>query len=282
MPVKHAVLPLLLVLLATCHVAMSQTAQLAQGTQQPYSVADYDKLVDAYYDRYFQFHPSQGTAMGLHQYDDLLEDYSPNTRAAEIAFLLDFKQEFGIFHPDLLNEEQRADLKIVANGVNARLLELQQIRMWERNPDVYSSGSTSTIFGLMSRNFAPPEQRLKSVIAREQKIPANLAMAKTNLKNPPKIYTEVALDQMPGIIGFFQADVPAAFKDVKEPSAAQPVQDVERRRHCISAAVSELPERRPASSIEWRFSVGRGEISREAPVRRDGRYPAGSSSANWL
>jgi uncharacterized protein (DUF885 family) len=208
---------LLFALLLSGRISMSQTAPLPQGQQQPYSVADYGKLVNEYFDRYFEFHPTEGTADGLHQYDGMLEDFSPKTRAAEIAFLLDYKQEFGIFHPDLLNAEQRADLKMVSNAVNARLLELQEIRMWERNPDVYSSGSTSTIFVLMSRNFAPLAERLKSVIAREQKIPANLAIAKSNLKNPPKIYTQIALEQMPGIISFFQNDVPAAFKDVTDP-----------------------------------------------------------------
>jgi uncharacterized protein (DUF885 family) len=36
------------------------------------------------------------------------------------------------------------------------------------------------------------------------------------LKNPPHISTEIALQQLPGIIGFFQKDVPAAFESVKD------------------------------------------------------------------
>ncbi len=211
---------LLLPLLLTCQISMSQTAAPSRSAQgdasKDYSVAAYNKLVDAYFDRYLDFHPSSGTALGLHQYDHMLEDFSPKSRAAEIAFLLDYKQHFAAFRPDQLSPEQRADLQIVANSVDAGLLDLQQIRMWERNPDVYSSSSTSTIFNLMSRNFAPPQERLESVIAREQKIPANLAIAKSNLKDPPKIYTQVALEQMPGIISFFQKDVPEAFKTVTD------------------------------------------------------------------
>src|SRR5579864_9443636 len=37
-----------------------------------------------------------------------------------------------------------------------------------------------------------------------------------NLSNPPKIYTQIAIQQMPGIIDFFQKDVPAAFHGVKD------------------------------------------------------------------
>jgi uncharacterized protein (DUF885 family) len=54
------------------------------------------------------------------------------------------------------------------------------------------------------------------VIERERKMPANFAAAKANLKDVPKIYTEIALQQVPGIIKFFQDDVPLAFKSVTD------------------------------------------------------------------
>jgi hypothetical protein len=68
----------------------------------------------------------------------------------------------------------------------------------------------------MSRTFAPLEARLRSLIAREKKMPAALAAARANLKNPPRIYTEIAIEQLPGNIGFFEKDVPLAFKSVKD------------------------------------------------------------------
>ncbi|HUP04136.1 MAG TPA: DUF885 domain-containing protein, partial [Bryobacteraceae bacterium] len=39
-----------------------------------------------------------------------------------------------------------------------------------------------------------------------------------NLKNPPRVYTEVALEQLPAISGFFAKDVPAAFQQVTDPA----------------------------------------------------------------
>jgi uncharacterized protein (DUF885 family) len=77
---------------------------------------------------------------------------------------------------------------------------------------------TNSIFILISRTFAPPEERLRSVMARELLMPGVLDTARVNLKNPPRIYTEVAIEQMPGIIGFFERDVPAAFKSVTDAS----------------------------------------------------------------
>jgi uncharacterized protein (DUF885 family) len=100
--------------------------------------------------------------------------------------------------------------------MNARLLTLENIRPWEKNPDVYSSSITNSIFVIMARTFAPPEQRLKSVIQREKQVPAVFQAARQNLKNSPPIFVDVALEQIPGIISFFQKDVPEAFKEVKD------------------------------------------------------------------
>jgi hypothetical protein len=184
-------------------------------------------MVDEYFDEYFKFHPTAGTAAGFHQYDSMLEDYSQKSRDAEIAFLTAQKRHWhrlslkcGIEAHDLksaLGPTGPGDVQLVQNQIDGRLLELQDIRGWQRDPNTYSNLPTRTVFILISRNFAPPEDRLKSVIAREQKMPANFAAAKSNLKNPPKIYTEVAIQQLPGIIKFFQNDVPAAFKGVTDP-----------------------------------------------------------------
>ena len=98
------------------------------------------------------------------------------------------------------------DLILVTSA--PRCWTCEQIRSWEKNPDNYSSGVTNSIFVIMSRTFAPPADRLKSVIARERQFPAVFEAARANLKNPPRIYTEIAIEQLPGIVSFFQNDVP--------------------------------------------------------------------------
>jgi hypothetical protein len=48
-----------------------------------------------------------------------------------------------------------------------------------------------------------------------------LADARINVKHPPRIYLDVAIEQFPGIVSFFEHDVPLAFKDAERPSAAR-------------------------------------------------------------
>ncbi|MBI3472024.1 MAG: DUF885 domain-containing protein, partial [Candidatus Solibacter usitatus] len=171
---------------------------------------EFDTLVDRFFDQaYFRFHPTEATSAGFHEYDNRLEDYSRASIRAETAALKRFLGDFQKFPSE-------PDCDLVIARIRARLLDLETIRMWEKNPDSYSGGITNSVFVIMSRSFAPAPTRLEALIARERQIPGVLAAARANLKNPPRIYTEIALEQLPGIVKFFEKDVPAAFQSVTQ------------------------------------------------------------------
>jgi uncharacterized protein (DUF885 family) len=173
------------------------------------------KLADRYFEEVvFRFDPVQGTAAGFHQYDALLPSGSKSEVQAQIAALRKFEGEVAGFDARGLSPTATADRELVLAQIRGGLLALENIRMWEKNPDVYSSSATNAIFVIMSRSFAPPADRMKAAIAREKLIPRLLESARANLSNPPRIYTEVAIEQMPGIVSFFQSDVPKAFQSV--------------------------------------------------------------------
>jgi uncharacterized protein (DUF885 family) len=201
------------VLLAALTVqAQHNTAASSAGIEKTLTL-----LGDQYFDDYyFKFNPTQGTAAGFHQYDNQLENYSRASLDKQVTVLKDFQKLVSKIDLQQLSAEQRVDQWLLLNDMNARLLTLENIRPWEKNPDVYSSSITNSIFVIMARTFAPPEQRLKSVIQREKQVPAVFQAARQNLKNSPPIFVDVALEQIPGIISFFQKDVPEAFKEVKD------------------------------------------------------------------
>jgi uncharacterized protein (DUF885 family) len=179
--------------------------------------AEFNKLADRFFDEVlFRFNPVEGTAAGFHQYDALLPSGSRAEIDAEIAALKRFEAEVRSFDPRGLSPGIAADRELVLAQIQGQLLELETIRPWEKDPDQYSSGATNAIFTIMSRSFAPPAERLKSAIARERLIPRVFQSARENLKNPPPIYTTIALEQLPGIVSFFEKDVPAAFRMVAD------------------------------------------------------------------
>jgi uncharacterized protein (DUF885 family) len=181
--------------------------------------AQFRVLTDQYFEQStFAYNPTSGTAAGLHQYDAKLENYSRATVDEQIVILHNFEKKFEDLPAFQMDAATQADHQMVLGDIRSKLLTLQVIKPWEKNPDNYSSGITNSAFVLIERRFAPPDQRLRSLIAREKQMPAVFDAARQNLKNPPRIYTEIAMEQLPGIISFFETDVPAAFKDVTDPS----------------------------------------------------------------
>jgi uncharacterized protein (DUF885 family) len=179
--------------------------------------AEFNQLADRFFDEaMLRFDPVAGTAWGFHQYDNQLSSESSAEIQAQIAALHKFEGEVQNFDPRGLSLFVTSDRELMLAQIRGSLLSLETIRSWEKNPDNYSSGVTNAIFVIMSRNFAPAPDRLKSVIARERLIPRVFQSARENLKNPPKIYTEVTRAQIPGIVSFFQSDVPKAFESVTD------------------------------------------------------------------
>ena len=179
----------------------------ADGAMQTFHV-----YTDQYFEEvYFHFAPTVGTAAGLHQYDSKLEDYSAAGLQREIAALHAWEKKLQGIDPSALDAPEAADYAILVNNIRGQLLMLEDVRMWEKNPDNYSSGVTNSIFVLMERDYAPVNVRMRAAVERERQIPQVLQEARKNLKNPPKIYTEIALEQIDGLVSFFQNDVPTAF-----------------------------------------------------------------------
>jgi uncharacterized protein (DUF885 family) len=167
----------------------------------------------------FHFSPTNGTQAGLHEYDTQLENYSAETIQKQIAALHVYEKKIEDIPPTALDASVAADRDILLNSIRSQLLSLEVIRNWEKNPDNYSSGVTNSIFVLMERPFAPPNTRLRATVEREKQIPQVFAEARKNLKNPPRIFTEIALEQINGLVSFFESDVPKAFAEADDPKA---------------------------------------------------------------
>ena len=194
------------------------TTMTAQAVAEDWK-QNFEKLSNEYFDQvYFHYGPTNATAAGVHQYDGQLEDFSGKTIDAEIAALKSFEKRIEAIHPDEAKEGfvPRSDREMMLGNIRSELLTLETIRPWEKNADNYSSACANGAFVLMERKFASPDERLRSLVSREKQMPALLEAARVNLKDPPHIYTEIAIEQLPDIVSFFEKDVPLAFADTRD------------------------------------------------------------------
>jgi uncharacterized protein (DUF885 family) len=191
--------------------ARRTTVANASSTNRLYD-ARVTQMGDAYLRGYYAFNPSEATAAGLHEFDSQLEDRSGAAVAAEVKRLRSTLAELARVPEWRLSTEARYDYLVLQSHANAQLLELEDVRMWRRNPNVYNQLISSGVDNILKRNYAPIEQRLQAVLAREHQIARLLDEARANLDNPPRIYTETAIAQVDGSVDFFERVVPQMFE----------------------------------------------------------------------
>ncbi len=163
----------------------------------------FQKLAGDYIETVLHTHPESATELGDHRFDAQLTDYSAETRAKELAehkALLEKLNEFK-GAADLTGANS-VDFRILKENVEGAIFELEELKEAEWNPLVYNQSLAQGLYVLIAREFAPPAERIPNLRKRMEGIPTVIAQAKANLKNPPKIYTETAIEQTQGAISF--------------------------------------------------------------------------------
>jgi uncharacterized protein (DUF885 family) len=99
---------------------------------------DYEAVAEEYIKGYLAARPLQGTALGLHEYDGKITDYSRLALDAELSRLRRFDDRLNKFDPTKLSPRQSIDLRILQAAVKKELFQMQDISIFERNPMVYA------------------------------------------------------------------------------------------------------------------------------------------------
>jgi len=203
--------------LLTCFGLMTTTPAI--NPEAADAGARFRALADHYFsDVVFHFGPTGATQLGFHQYDTKLEDYSRAGVEAEIAALRGYEGNSTHFPRTAWTRAPRATLPLSATTFGGTCSSWRLFGVGRRIPTPIRGDHEQRVRADGAR-FCACGRAAASLIAREKQMPAVLTAARQNLKNPPRIYTEIALEQLPDIIGFFQHDVPDAFKGAKVPAA---------------------------------------------------------------
>src|SRR3954470_19149750 len=165
----------------------------------------FQKLAKDYIEGLLLANPEYATSLGDHRFDDKLTDYSDDAVTRELARAKEARQQLEQFS-DLtkLTGPNRVDVRLLKDNIDNEIFGIEELKEREWNPLLYNESLANSLYLLVARDFAPAEKRAASIRARLEKIPAVVAQAKANLKNPPRVYTETAIDQTTGAISLIK------------------------------------------------------------------------------
>src|SRR5881296_4023227 len=223
--------------------------------------AEYEAVAEEYIRGYFAARPLQGTAIGLHEYDGKISDYSRLALDAELSRLRRFDDRLAKFDPAKLSPRQSIDLRILQAAVKRELFEMQDMSIFERNPMVYAGAGDVNVY--IKRNFAPLEDRVRSLVAIESQIPNILIAARTNLNEKlPKPFVELAIQIAKGSADFLKKDLIAAVSGVKDEQLRVAFQAANRKAANALSDYATWLEREKLAKATLDFALGEEKFGR--------------------
>jgi uncharacterized protein (DUF885 family) len=249
---------LALVLLALVFAFSSSAAPLIQKSESKteMAAAKFPGLVSEYLQDLHSRHPAVAAGSGIHTWDGQLEDYSAQAIGAEISAIKAFQSRLQKIPPLELALSDTYDYQILSNNMSARLLELEEIKSYERNPQVYNDPISTGLLQLAMFESAPAHVRLGLVIAKEKLVGRLLDSARANIRKPPAVFLKIAIESFKGTLSFVQTDLPKAFATVKDAKLqAQFKKSTKSASDAISKYVKYLQGTKPDSAAT--FAIGK-------------------------
>ena len=223
--------------------------------------AEYEAVAEEYVKTYLAAHPLQGTILGFHEYDGKISDYTRLALDAELSRLRRFDDRLAKFDPAKLSLHQSIDLRILQAAVKRDLFEMQDMSIFERNPMVYARAGDVNVY--IKRNFAPLEDRVRSLVAIESQIPNILIAARTNLDEKlPRPFVELAIQIATGSADFLRKDLVAAVSGLKDEQLSVAFQAANRKAATALSDYATWLEREKLPKASLDFALGEEKFRR--------------------
>jgi uncharacterized protein (DUF885 family) len=203
--------------------------------------ARFRRLAEDYLDDLARRHPDTASELGDHRFDDQLPDPSAAALDSERRQLDEFAARLAAIDHAGLDQELRVDAAVLGNDVARRLFELEELREHTWNPLLVNPGRA--IYTLLSRDYAPLPDRLRSLAGRLAAVPDCLAAARDSLGRMPKVHLETAIAQLEGAIGLVTEEVNAALRQAANGGAVL----TSAGAAATAAVIAEVEQTRPAA-----------------------------------
>ncbi len=158
--------------------------------------------------------PENSVALGFHEYDGKLTDYSKAAIDSNLARLKYYDQQLGSIDTSTLSAKLFYDYRILKTNIRNGIFTIEDRQVYEKNPMTYANALDVSVY--IKRNFGPIEQRIQSIINIEKGATNVFTYARQNLRDSlPKPYIDMAILISKGAASFLGKDLLIALKDVK-------------------------------------------------------------------
>jgi uncharacterized protein (DUF885 family) len=177
--------------------------------------AELDVVADEYIRGYLAARPLHATALGFHEYDGRINEYTRLAIDAELARLRRFDERLSKFDIGKLGPRAAVDLRLLQANIKRELFFIHDLGMYEHNPITYARALDVGVYA--KRKYAPIEDRVRSIVVVENQAPNLMIAAKTNLADVlPKPYVELAIQTARGASEFLKKDLIESLADLKD------------------------------------------------------------------
>jgi len=216
-------------------------------------------------------HPTHAALDGVHTHDDLLEDYSRQGVEHNVRALSGYLRRLEEIDKDHLTEMEALEQRMLASHLRSRMFELEEVRTWEKNPQLYADIAASSLATQVLFAHAPAAERARRVLSKLRQTPRLIQAARDNIKDPPGIFVKVGIETMRGALKFIEEDLPRALSSVDDLHLLGDLADAQvEAAHAVGAYIEYL-ESEAAPKARASFRLGRDKF--EQKVRLDEGIP---------
>ncbi|HVT41068.1 MAG TPA: DUF885 family protein [Gemmatimonadaceae bacterium] len=222
----------------------------------------FSRFVDGYLDAFARRHPSIAAGNGIHDHDDLLDDFSATAIAQEIVELKRERTVLAAFDPAALTPDERVDRQILDGIIDGWLLEQETLQNWRRNPMLYASALADGVHNLMTMESDSAPVRMRRAISKLAQVPALLAAARANVMTPPRLFAARGAEMMRGASSMLEHDLPLAFSNVGNAALKDSLLQSARVARPQLDAYASFLEREVVPAPSSDFAIGAANLAR--------------------